>query len=203
MTSRYLYGALLAGAASPLFATTYTIEPDHAQGVFRWNHLGFSSPAAQFSQAKGTLDFDPAEPTKASVEVTIPLTTLQTGLPDLDEVFRSSEFFDTASFPTASFKSKMVEKGATGHLKVTGDLSLHGITKPVTLNVTVVKIGKNPRDGLPTVGFVATTTILRSAFNLGAYVPQVGDEIPMRIIIEAVEAEAYAKYQEAEAAKKK
>jgi len=203
MMSRYVYSALLAWAAMPVFATTYTIEPDHAQGVFRWNHLGFSNPAAQFSQAKGTLDFDPTDPTKASVEVTIPLTTLQTGLPDLDEVFRSTEFFDTASFPTASFKSNMVEKAGMGHLKVTGDLSLHGITKPVTLDVTMVKIGKNPRDGLSTVGFDATTTIRRSEFKLGAYVPQVGDEIPMRIIIEAVEAEAYAKHQQAEAAKKK
>lgn len=203
MMSRNLYAALLACAAMPVYATTYTIEPDHAQGVFRWNHLGFSNPAAQFSQAKGTLDFDPADPTKASVEVTIPLGSLETGLPDLDEVFRSAEFFDTASFPTASFKSNMVERAAMGHLKVTGDLSLHGVTKPVTLDVTVVKIGKNPRDGLPTIGFDATTAIRRSAFNLGAYVPQVGDEIPMRIIIEAVEAVAYAKYQQAEAAKKK
>ena len=104
MMSRYLYAALFACAAMPVYATTYTIEPDHAQGVFRWNHLGFSNPAAQFSQAKGTLDFDPADPTKASVEVTIPLGSLETGLPDLDEVFRSAEFFDTASFPTASFR---------------------------------------------------------------------------------------------------
>jgi polyisoprenoid-binding protein YceI len=203
MMSRCVSAALLGCAVVPAFAATYTIEPDHAQGVFRWNHLGFSSPAAQFSQAKGTLQFDPAEPTKASVEVTIDLATLQTGLPELDAVFRSAEFFDTSSFPTASFKSKKVEKGASaGHLKVTGDLSLHGVTKPVTLSVTVVNVGNNPRTGLSTVGFDATTTIRRTAFKLGAYVPQVGDEIPMRIIIEAVEAEAYAKYQEAEAIKK-
>jgi polyisoprenoid-binding protein YceI len=203
MLSRYFYLALLACATMPVFAATYTIEPDHAQGVFRWNHLGFSNPAAQFSQAKGTLDFDPADPSKASVEVTIPLTSLESGLPDLDEVFRSTQFFDVASFPAASFKSKTVQKAAAGHLRVSGDLTLHGITKTVTLDVILVKIGKNPRNGLPTIGFDATTTIRRSAFNLGAYVPQVGDEIPMRIIIEAVETEAYAKYQEAEAAKSK
>jgi polyisoprenoid-binding protein YceI len=203
MLSRYFYCALFTCATMPVYAATYTIEPDHAQGVFRWNHLGFSNPAAQFSQAKGTLDFDPADPTKASVEVTIPLTTLETGLPDLDEVFRSTQFFDTTAFPTASFKSNMVQKAAMGHLRVSGDLTLHGITKPVTLDVTMVKIGKNPRNALPTIGFDATATIRRSVFNLGAYVPQVGDEIPIRLIIEAVEAQAYAKYQEAEAAKGK
>jgi polyisoprenoid-binding protein YceI len=203
MLTRYIHCALLTCAAVPALAATYTIEPDHAQGVFRWNHLGFSNPAAQFSQAKGTLDFDPADPARASVEVTIPLSTLQTGLPELDDVFRSPQFFDTASFPTASFKSTLVQKAATGHLKVTGELNLHGVTKPVTLDVTVVRIGKNPRNGLPTVGFDATTTLRRSAFNLGAYVPQVADGIPLRIIIEAIEAQAYASYQKAQAAKTK
>jgi polyisoprenoid-binding protein YceI len=202
MMSRSVFAALLVCSALPASAITYTIEPDHAQGVFRWNHLGFSSPAAQFSQATGTLEFDPAHPTKASVEVTIDLATLQSGLPELDAVLRSKEFFDTSSFPKASFKSKFVEKGATtDRLKVTGDLNLHGVTKSVTLNVAVVKIGNNPRTGLLSVGFDATTTIRRSAFNLGAYVPQVGDEVPMRIIIEAVEARAYANYLEAEATK--
>src|SRR5215813_8642096 len=84
----------------PVQATTYTLEPDYTQGVFRWNHLGFSSPAAQFAQGQGTLEFDAADPTRASVTVTIPLSTLYTGVPGLDEHFRSSDFFDTARFPT-------------------------------------------------------------------------------------------------------
>jgi polyisoprenoid-binding protein YceI len=203
MTIRSLPACLLALAAMPVFGTSYTSEPDHAQGVFRWNHLGFSNPAGQFSQAKGSLKFDPAEPGKSTVEVTIALSTLQTGLPELDEVLRSVQFFDTATFPTATFKSNAVREGAKpGEFAVAGDLNLHGVTKPATLDVTLVKIGKNPRNGLPTIGFDATTTIKRSAFNLGAFIPQVGDDIPMRIIIEAVETQAYEKYLEAEAAKK-
>jgi polyisoprenoid-binding protein YceI len=198
----------LALASTSLYATTYTLEPDYTQGVFRWNHLGFSSPAAQFAQGKGTLEFDAADPTRSSVTVTIPLSTLNTGVPGLDDDFRSTDFFDTVRFPSATFKSTKVEKGATkDQLEVTGDLNLHGVTKPITLHVTVVKVGSNPRTHLPTVGFDAMTMLKRSDFGLGKYVPQVGDEIQMHLIAQAVEAKPYAEYlkaqEAAEAAKAK
>jgi polyisoprenoid-binding protein YceI len=193
----------LALAAMQLQAATYILEADYTQGVFRWNHLGFSSPAAQFAQGTGSLEFDAANPTKSSVTVTIPLASLNTGVPALDEDFRSTDFFDIAKFPTATFTSTKVEKGAAAdQLKVTGELNLHGVTKAVTLDVTVVKVGTNPRSNLPTVGFDATTMLKRSDFGLGKYVPQVGDEIQMHIISQAVEAKAYAEYQKARAAKK-
>lgn len=193
-----LASALLTLISLPLQATPYTLEPDYTQGVFRWNHLGFSSPAAQFSQGQGTLEYDPANPTRASVRGTIPLGTLHTGVPGLDDDFRSTDFFDTAKYATATFTSTRVERGAgPNQLKVTGDLNLHGITKPVTLDVTVVKMGNNPRSGLPTVGFDAMTTLKRSEFGLGAYVPQVGDEIELHIICQAVDAKAYAQYSKA------
>ena len=190
-----LLALALTAASAPLYATTYTLEPNYTQGVFRWNHLGFSSPAAQFSQGQGTLEFDSTDPTRSSVKVTIPLSTLNTGVPDLDEDFRSTGFFDTSKYPNATFTSTRVEKGmAANQLKVTGSLTLHGVTKPVTLDVTVVKIGTNPRSGLPTIGFDAMTTLKRSEFGLGAFVPQVGDEIELRIICQAVDANAYAEY---------
>jgi polyisoprenoid-binding protein YceI len=136
------------------------------------------------------------------VTVTIPLASLNTGVPALDDDFRSTDFFDTAKFPNATFKSTRVEKGAAAdRLKVTGDLDLHGVTKPVTLDVTVVKIGTNPRSNVPTVGFDATTTLKRSDFGLGKYVPQVSDEIEMHVTSQAVEAQAYAQYLQARAAK--
>lgn len=192
---RLAVAAALALVCVPLYATTYTLEPNYTQGVFRWNHLGFSSPAAQFSQGQGTLEFDATDPTKASVQVTIPLSTLNTGVPDLDDDFRSTDFFDTAKYSSATFTSTRVERGmAQNQLKVTGNLNLHGMTKPVTLDVTMVKIGTNPRSGLPTIGFDAMTTLKRSEFGLGAYVPQVGDEIEMHIICQAVDAKAYAEY---------
>ena len=190
----------LAFASTQLQATTYTLEPDYTQGVFRWSHLGFSSPAAQIGQGQGTLEFDRGDPTRASVKVSFALATLNTGVPDLDKVFRSDEFFETARYPTATFQSRRVEKGSMGQLNVTGDLSLHGVTRPVTLAVTIVKVGSNPRTSLPTIGFDATTTLKRSDFGLGAYVPQVSDEIQLRLICQAVEAQPYAEYLKAEAA---
>ncbi|HEV8330335.1 MAG TPA: YceI family protein [Steroidobacteraceae bacterium] len=195
MIRRFVIAASLALAAAPLSATTYTIEPDYAQVVFRWSHLGFSNPAAQLSQGQGTLEFDPANPTRASVQVTIPLSTLDTGVAALDEHLRSEDFFEVAKFPTATFRSTKVEQGAAkDRLRVTGDLNLHGVTRPVTLDVKVLKVGSNPRTQLPTVGFEATTTLKRSDFGLGAFVPQVSDEIQMQIISQGVEARGYAEY---------
>jgi polyisoprenoid-binding protein YceI len=188
-------------ASAPILATTYTLEPNYTQVIFCWNHLGFSDPAAQVAQGEGTLEFDQTDPTKSSVVVVIPLTSLHTGVPDLDEHLRSKDFFETDRFRTATFKSKKVELGAAkDRLRVTGDLSLHDITKPVTLDVTLLKVGINPRTNLPTIGFDAATTIKRSEFGLGKFVPQVSDEIQIRITSQAAEAKAYAEYNRAEAA---
>jgi polyisoprenoid-binding protein YceI len=203
MILRLALAASLVLAAAPLYATTYTIEPDYTQAVFRWSHLGFSNPAAQLSQGQGTLEFDPANPTRAAVNVTIALSSLNTGVPALDEHLRSEDFFEVAKFPTASFRSTKVEQGAgKDRLKVTGELNLHGITRPVTLDVTVLKIGANPRTQLPTVGFEATTTLKRSDFGLGAFVPQVSDEIRLQLSSQAVEAKGYAEYLKKQAEKK-
>ena len=195
--------AVFALAAAPLYAATYTIEPDYTQTVLRWNHLGFSTPAAHLSQGQGTLEFDPVDPTRASVNVTLPLSSLNSGVPALDEHLRSEDFFEVAKFPTATFRSTKVERGAgKDRLKVTGELNLHGVTKPVTLDVTVLKVGSNPRTSLPTVGFEATTTLKRSDFGLGAFVPQVSDEIRLQITSQGVEAKGYAEYLQKEKEKK-
>jgi polyisoprenoid-binding protein YceI len=201
MTCRLVACAVFALAAAPLGATTYTFEPNYTQGVFRWDHLGFSHPAGQFSQVKGTLNFDSARPARSSVSVTIPLASLATGVADLDEDFRSADFFDLPRFPSATFKSSKVEPLETAsHLKVTGELSLHGVTRPVVLDVSLIKIGANSRNKLPTIGFEATATLRRSEFGLGKYIPDVGDLIRVQINSQAVEAKAYADYLKAKAA---
>jgi polyisoprenoid-binding protein YceI len=203
MVRRLALAASLVLSAAPLYATTYTMEPDYTQGVFRWSHLGFSNPAAQVSQGQGTLEFDPANPTRASVTVTIPLSSLHTGVPALDEHLRSEDFFEVAKFPTAIFRSTKVEPGAgKDRLKVSGELNLHGVTRPVTLDVIVLKVGSNPRTDLPTVGFEATAILKRSDFGLGAYVPQVSDEIKLQLTSQCVEAKAYAEYLKKQAEKK-
>jgi|HubBroStandDraft_2_1064218.scaffolds.fasta_scaffold91092_2 polyisoprenoid-binding protein YceI len=202
MIRRLSFAAAALLAAAPLYAVTYTIEPEHTQGVVRWNHLGFANPTAQFNNVQGTLEFDQADPGRSSVMVTIPLTSMSTGVPGLNEDFQSSDFFDFAKFPAATFKSSKVEKGATpGTLKVVGDLNLHGITKPVALDVTINKVGTNPRNQVPTVGFEAIATLKRSDFGLGLYVPQVSDEVHLHITAEAAEKGAYEQYRKAQAAR--
>jgi polyisoprenoid-binding protein YceI len=127
---------------------------------------------------------------------------MSTGVPDLNDDFKSPDFFDFAKFPFATFKSTRVEKGAAPDaLKVAGDLTIHGVTKPVILDVTVNKVGVNPRNKVPTAGFEAQTTVNRSDFGLGLFVPQVSDAIRIHITAEAAEKSAYEQYLKAEAAR--
>jgi polyisoprenoid-binding protein YceI len=201
---KFRIACLLLIATGSSDAATYTLEPDYTQAVFRWEHLGFSRPAAQLAQGTGTLEFDAMNPARSSVKVSIPLDRLATGVPDLDEHLKSEDFFEVAKFPAAVFASTKVEPGmGKGRLKVTGDLTLHGVTKPVTLDVALLKVGTNVRTGIATVGFTATTTIRRSDFGLGAYVPQVSDAIQIELTTQGAEAMAYEAYLQKEAAGKK
>jgi polyisoprenoid-binding protein YceI len=202
MIRSIVHAAALVLAAAPIHAAIYTFEPQHTQGVISWNHLGFANPTAQFNNVTGTLDFDQTEPSRASVMVTIPLTLMSTGVADLNDDFKSADFFDFAKFPTATFKSTRVEKGAAPDtLNVYGDLNLHGTVRPVALDVTLNKIGTNPRNNVPTVGFEAVATLKRSDFGLGLYIPQVSDEIRVHITAEAAEKNAYEQYLKAQAAR--
>ena len=187
--------ALISGLVltSNAFATTYTLEPNYTQVVFNWDHLGFSFPTAQISQGAGMVEFDAMQPTMASVKVTLPLAMLNTGVPDLDERLKSDDFFDVAKYPQAVFTSTKVEKGAgADRLKVWGNVTLHNVTRAVTLDVQVLKVGVNARTGIATVGFNAWGKLKRSDFGLGRFVPQVGDEIEITITTQGAEAKAYA-----------
>jgi polyisoprenoid-binding protein YceI len=195
--------AALAFATLPAFATTYTLEPHYTQGVLRWDHLGFSFPAAQFAQGTGTLEFDAMDPAKSSIRVTIPIASLNTGVPDLDERLKSEDFFELAKYPTATFVSTRVEKGMDmNRFRVTGNLTIRTVTRPVTLDVTLLKIGKNARTEVATIGFDARGTLKRSDFGLGAFVPQVSDEIQLLLTTQAAEAKAQAAFLKAKEQKK-
>jgi polyisoprenoid-binding protein YceI len=187
--------AALCGLAAPVLATTYTLEPNYTQVVISWDHLGYSHPTAQIAQGTGMLEFDPLQPTMASLEVTLPVASLITGVPELDEHLKAADFFDVARFPRATFKSTRVEKGmAPDLLTVTGNLTLRDITRPVTLEVRVLKLGSNPRTQVGTVGFSATGMLKRSDFKLDAFVPQVSDEITLRITCQGAEAQGQAAF---------
>jgi polyisoprenoid-binding protein YceI len=185
-----LAGLLATAGTAAAAPVTYKLDPGHTMVLFSWNHFGFSNPTANLGQVDGTLVYDEAAPTKSTVEATLPLAGLDTFVPKLDEHLKSADFLDAAKFPTVTFKSTKVTSAGKDKLKVVGDLTVHGVTKPVTLDVTVNKVGPHPMMKVQTAGFDATTTIKRSDFGVGAYVPNVSDEIKIRITTEAHDASA-------------
>ena len=179
--------ALLAFAAAPAFAApvTYKIDPTHTIVLAQWNHFGFSTPSASFGNVEGTLVYDAADVARSSVEVTLPLSGLEGFSAKFNEHLRSADFFDAAKFPKATFKSTKVEAAGEGKLKVTGDLTVKDITRPVVLDVTLNKAADHPMTKAPTIGFDATTTLSRTEFGVGNYAPAVSDEVELRITTEA------------------
>ena len=119
------------------------------------------------------------------MQVTLPLSGLNAFVKDFDEHLRSADFFDAIKFPSATFKSTKVEAAGENRLKVTGDLTLKDITRPVVLDVVLNKADKLG-DGRGIIGFDATATIKRSDFGMGLYVPNVGDEVKLSITTEAI-----------------
>ncbi|AHX15685.1 polyisoprenoid-binding protein [Dyella jiangningensis] len=184
---RYLVLAGLLGAAATAQAApvTYKLDPGHTFVLFSWNHFGFSNPTANLGLGEGTLVFDEKDPAKSSVDVTLPLADLDTHVSKLDEHLKKPDFFDAEKYPTVTFKSTKVQAVGGNKYKVTGDLTVHGVTKPVVLDATLNKSGEHPMLKVPTVGFDAVTTLKRSDFGVGAYVPNVSDEIKVRITTEA------------------
>jgi len=176
--------ALAGTIAAPAFADTYKLDPNHTEVIFSWTHFGFSKPTGKFANAVGTASLDETSPAKSSVEVTFAVDGINTGVAALDTHLKSADFFDAAKFPTATFKSTKVDLTGKDTAKVSGDLTIHGVTKPVTLDVKLNKIAPNMRQ-VKTAGFSATGLIKRSDFGIGNYVPAVSDEITLVITAEA------------------
>lgn len=181
--------ALLTAATAPAAAiaapVTYQLDPTHTDVLFTWNHNGFSFPTGRAAISSGTLTYDAAKPTASQVPVELPLAELATHVPKLDEIVKSDKLFDAAKFPQATFRSTSVSTQGSGRLKITGDLTLHGVTRPVVLDATLNKLGEHPSRKVPTIGFNATAVIRRSEFGLDAFLPNIADEVQLRITTEA------------------
>ena len=171
---------------------TYALDPTHTDVLVEWTHFGFSKPSAHFGITEGKLVYDADDVSKSSVEVTIPVTAIDTFVPKLDEHLKSADFFDAGKFPTATFKSTSVAAAGTNKLTVTGDLTVKGITKPVTLDVTLNGAGEHPMAKKQAIGFSATGTLKRTDFGVGAYAPNVSDDVQLRITTEGTLADAPA-----------
>ncbi|HEX7803697.1 MAG TPA: YceI family protein [Pseudoxanthomonas sp.] len=187
MRKTLLVAALFAFAGSAFAApVTYKIDPNHTNVLASWSHFGFSNPSLNFGQADGTIVYDAAKVSASSVQVTLPLTGLSALADQFYDHLTSADWFDAAKYPSATFKSTKVEAAGEGKLKVTGDLTVKGVTKPVVLDVKLNKAGVQPLAKREAVGFDATATIKRSEFGLGNYVPNVSDEVSLRITTEAI-----------------
>ncbi|HHP4819977.1 TPA: YceI family protein [Acinetobacter baumannii] len=189
------FGLAVALASTVTLAAPvdYKIDPTHTATVFSWNHFGFSTPSANFSDIQGVIKVDNAKPANSSVNVTIPLSSVNTNVPALDKEFQEEAWFNAAKYPNITFKSTKVETKDKKHFKITGDLTVKGITKPVVLDAVLNKQGEHPMAKVPAIGFNATTSFNRSDFGLGNYVPNVGDKITVNITTEVTAASAAKK----------
>jgi polyisoprenoid-binding protein YceI len=176
-----LLGAAVSVQAAPV---TYQLDPSHTMVLFSWNHFGYSNPTADLGLGEGTVVFDEQHPANSSVEVTLPLARLDTHVAALDEHLKKPDFLDADKYPVVTFKSTAVQPLGGNRFKVTGDLTVHGVTRPVVLDATLNKIGPHPMGKAPSIGFDATASIKRSDFGVGAYVPNVSDELSIRITTE-------------------
>ena len=188
MLKKSLLAVALAFASSGAFAAaeTYVMDNHHTQVEFSWNHFGFSNPVANFDNIEGSINYDADDITKSSVEETIATSSINSHVKDFNEHLASADFFDVAKYPSSTFKSTSVKKGAADNkLLVSGDLTIHGVTKPVTIDATLNRAAPHPMSKQPTVGFDGVLFIKRSDFGIGKYVPNVSDEVRIRITTEA------------------
>lgn len=181
--------ALATLLAAPVVAETYVLDASHSQIVFSYNHLGFSTSYGMFSGFDGEIDFDQADPAASSVTVSSPVRTMLTGWEGRFNHFMSADFFDAADDEMVSFTSTGIEVTGDTTALITGDLTLNGVTKSVVLDATLNQAGTHPMENKGWAGFDATTTLLRSDFNVGNFAPFVSDEVAVMISIEAMQAE--------------
>ncbi len=161
-------------------AGTYAADPHHTQIGWSINHLGFSVYDGIFGSATGTMTLDPAKPGATTVAIEVPLSGLVTTVPALDVHLKKADYFDAATYPTITFKSTSVTVSGT-NATIAGQLTMHGVTRPVTLAAHFVGAGVNPLSKKPTVGFTATATIKRSDFGMTTLLPALGDTVDLRI----------------------
>ena len=182
---------ITAAVVMPLTATpqqVWQIDPAHTNAEFSVRHMGISTVRGSFTKTSGTVQYDPSDPSKTIIEATIDANSIDTRNESRDKDLRSAHFFEVEKYPALTFKSKSVQGAGAGKLKVTGDLTIHGVTKEVVLNVEGPSLpAKDPRGNMH-MGASASTVIDRSDFGMTGYQGMVGNEITINIDVEAVQA---------------
>lgn len=169
---------MLHGAGSPadVQAGSYAVEPNHTQVAFSVSHMGISPFAGWFHGASGAMTLDPADLGKTTLTVTIPVNSVETTSAQLVQELNGPDWFDTAKYPTATFRSTKVTKLNDETARIDGELTLHGVTKPETIVARFFGAATNPMSKKPSIGFLGRMVIQRSDFGVTKYVPLVSDE---------------------------
>jgi len=181
--------ALLVGTAAAQ-SQTWNIDPPHSTAQFSVRHLGISTVRGAFTKVSGTVQYDTANPAKTVIDASIDASSIDTRVDMRDNDLRSANYFDVAKFPTITFKSKKVEAAGTGKLKVTGDLTIHGVTKEAVLDVDGPSAPVKDPWGNNRIGVSASTKINRQDFGVSGGGAMIGDDIPITIDMELTQAKA-------------
>jgi len=178
--------ATLALAALPALAQdTYKIDPVHSEISFKIRHL-LAKTSGRFAKFGGTIKVDTADISKSSVEVSIDVASINTDNAKRDEHLMSADFFDVAKYPTITFKSTAVKEVAKGKLEVTGDFTLHGVTKKITFPITNAGTGPGMKPGAVVAGFIDGALVInRNDFGIKTYPGALGDDVAISLNIEA------------------
>ena len=177
-----LLAATAAGAAANVVAAeTFRLEKTHVDLLFSINHAGFTQKHGSFRELDAMLQYDARNLGKSQITVTVKTDSLDTGDAARDRDVKGDKFLDTAKFPEMIFASTKVTPGPKQTLLVEGTLTLHGVTKPLTLHATLNKSAPNPFDKRPTLGFSASGSLKRSDFGISTYAPLIGDEVNIDI----------------------
>jgi polyisoprenoid-binding protein YceI len=174
-----LGGAVDAGTAAA--AETYHLEKTHVDLLFSIDHAGFTEKHGSFRDLDATLQYDAEHPENSQITVTVNTDSLDTAFPARDKDVKSEKFLDVAKYPEMRFVSTKVTPEPDRALRIDGQLTLHGVTKPLTLHAKLNKAAPNPFDKRPTLGFSATGSLKRSDYGITTYVPVIGDVVTMTI----------------------
>lgn len=160
---------------------TYKVESNHTLAQFAVNHFGFNDFFGTIPGATGSLSIDPKALSTAKLDVSLPVARISTTNAALDSELVSADWFDAATYPTIRFVSHKVEQTGPRTARITGTVTMHGVSKPLVLDASFGGAGVNPMDKAYTIGFAATGTLKRSEFGVSKYVPAVSDDVQIRI----------------------
>jgi len=170
--------------ASNITPGSYELDDTHAYLSFSYSHLGLSNPQIQFADFEASLELNGDDMSLSQVRITIDAASVDSTVPELDDYLKGPDFFDVANHPEITFQSTAYEETSDSSGRLTGDLSVRGVTLPVTLDVTINSASMNPLNRKEMIGFSATGSINRSDYGLTAYAPLVGDELSLAVQIE-------------------